>query len=376
MDTRPLRMPTEIVSVSGVGRRIGGLCTFAFILALGAFPSLEGIGRTETAKPVPPAAAVPVHLSGRPLYFEKTVTEDDLEGRSAAELRLMRNTLFARKGHVFEDPQLREYFQRQPWYRPRPGSSAGPGKGGQDGMSPGRGPGRGEGSEWGEVDRKNLVAIRGYETVANDVERLHRLAPGFDAHAPPRAPASVDCGTDAHNRLRDRREAQRLVRAGAGLPWPQLENYGEAWSKQGLVRKGRVSAVMCAPDLDGDGAREAVVTLTRPFDRESWASPADEPESLDLIFLASRRGSDWRAVVSLGVDGSFPGVEGSVGTTVAFATLADGRPALAVTDFHGGGGDCPCDSQVVSLSTLEGGKLTTLGKFLVSQPCACQWDDR
>ncbi len=30
----------------------------------------------------------------------------------------MRNEIFARKGYIFNDAALRDYFSAQPWYRP------------------------------------------------------------------------------------------------------------------------------------------------------------------------------------------------------------------------------------------------------------------
>ena len=73
------------------------------------------------AKIAPPPRAEPparIVATNRPLSFERLVTDADLEGRGADELRLMRNTIFARAGRSFEDRALREYFSRQPWYRP------------------------------------------------------------------------------------------------------------------------------------------------------------------------------------------------------------------------------------------------------------------
>ena len=353
------------------------LWRLAIVLGLGAAPSFwtASIGRA-ISKPAP-AAAAPTALSGRPLYFERTVTEEDLEGRSAAELRLMRNTLFARKGRAFEDPQLREYFSRLPWYRPRQQQNGVERAGAKDGGGrESKGADKADAVDLSEVDRKNLTAIRIYETVASGVEGLHRLVPGFDERAAPRTLAGVDCGTDARHRLRDKRDARRLLRAGARLPWSQIRNYEEAgWTEHQLISKAKVSEVVCGPDLDGDGALEAVVTLSCSFDVEQSPESSDQPESLELIFLASRKGADWRAVTPLGLGGSFAsiGIEGSVGTAVAFVTLADGRRALAVKDMFGGGGDCDCGGAVVSVSTLASGKLASLGQFEVGTPCPCQW---
>ncbi len=45
------------------------------------------------------------------------LTDADLRGKSARELTLMRNEIFARYGRAFKDPQLKEYFESQNWYR-------------------------------------------------------------------------------------------------------------------------------------------------------------------------------------------------------------------------------------------------------------------
>ncbi len=47
----------------------------------------------------------------------RDVTEADLKGRSARELTLMRNEIFARYGRPFKDAELRKHFEAQSWYR-------------------------------------------------------------------------------------------------------------------------------------------------------------------------------------------------------------------------------------------------------------------
>src|SRR6185436_386622 len=54
----------------------------------------------------------------RPLYYEKKVTQKDLDGRTLRELTLMRNTIYARAGNQFRKKWLRDYFTAQPWYKP------------------------------------------------------------------------------------------------------------------------------------------------------------------------------------------------------------------------------------------------------------------
>lgn len=49
---------------------------------------------------------------------EREITYADVEGKSAEELRLMRNYIFARRGYIFESEDLKEYFEQFSWYVP------------------------------------------------------------------------------------------------------------------------------------------------------------------------------------------------------------------------------------------------------------------
>ncbi len=44
------------------------------------------------------------------------LTEADLDGLTGEQLRLARNEIYARHGRIFDSPDLKEYFERQPWY--------------------------------------------------------------------------------------------------------------------------------------------------------------------------------------------------------------------------------------------------------------------
>ena len=48
------------------------------------------------------------------------LTAADLAPLSPAELRVLRNAPFARYGRTFQTPELKQYFESRPWYRPRP----------------------------------------------------------------------------------------------------------------------------------------------------------------------------------------------------------------------------------------------------------------
>lgn len=47
------------------------------------------------------------------------LTVNDLTGLSAADLKLLRNTIFARHGRLFTTPELQRYFSNKSWYAPR-----------------------------------------------------------------------------------------------------------------------------------------------------------------------------------------------------------------------------------------------------------------
>ena len=43
----------------------------------------------------------------------------DLEGYNSADLRLMRNEIFAVHSYIFKSEDLKLHFQNQSWYKPR-----------------------------------------------------------------------------------------------------------------------------------------------------------------------------------------------------------------------------------------------------------------
>lgn len=51
--------------------------------------------------------------------LERRVDYEDLAGLESAELRIMRNYIFARHGYVFRSADLANYFSRFSWYSPR-----------------------------------------------------------------------------------------------------------------------------------------------------------------------------------------------------------------------------------------------------------------
>jgi serine/threonine-protein kinase len=48
-----------------------------------------------------------------------TLDNSDIGGLPVSDLRLLRNTVYARYGRVFDSSDLQQYFNNRPWYRPR-----------------------------------------------------------------------------------------------------------------------------------------------------------------------------------------------------------------------------------------------------------------
>ena len=75
----------------------------------------------QTSPPVSPPAPVPqAAWGGRwPWTSGRLIRPGELGPLSLGELELMRNEIYARHGWIFNRPDLRNYFESQPWYRPR-----------------------------------------------------------------------------------------------------------------------------------------------------------------------------------------------------------------------------------------------------------------
>jgi hypothetical protein len=247
----------------------------------------------------------------------------------------MRNTIYARTGREFKDPDLRAYFAKQPWYR----ATATPAK-----LSP--------------VDEKNLARIRLWEPLAKAHGELRRLVPGWGNNV--ELPARTDCEANRKGVLSDRKLARRLAALQGKLTWADADFcFGQPWP-EAITKKAQVR-LSCWPDLDGDGAPESIVSI-RPEHREPYG------ESVTRLFLVSGKGPGWRAVAPLGVDGTCPGVEGSHSTAVTVVRLVSGELALAVETESGGGGDCDEEFMTVSVLRWKQGKLILVATFTIDGP--------
>ncbi len=120
------------------GRGVAAVALAAVAGAAGALWMSSRAGTQPGAAPIAPAAAPstlpatasaradepvplrgPVADTGTPAAMTRRLTEADLVGRSAWELDVMRNEIFARHGRRFSRSDLQAYFDAAPWYHPR-----------------------------------------------------------------------------------------------------------------------------------------------------------------------------------------------------------------------------------------------------------------
>lgn len=78
----------------------------------------EPVEETPEPEPEPEAPPPADGITWQDLSTRR-LTAAELAGLTAVELRLLRNEIYARHGHIFQAKDLRDHFSRQPWYRPR-----------------------------------------------------------------------------------------------------------------------------------------------------------------------------------------------------------------------------------------------------------------
>ena len=71
--------------------------------------------------PRPSPGARPPGGPGRAVAvdLQAAIQPEELGSLSLGELELMRNEIYARHGWIFNRRDLRNYFESQPWYRPK-----------------------------------------------------------------------------------------------------------------------------------------------------------------------------------------------------------------------------------------------------------------
>lgn len=98
-------------------------------------PAVLDLERPTQVVPAAPTPAAPVgsvgpvglgQIPGRwPVTSVRVLDPSEVANLSAGDLRLMRNEIFARHGHVFQSADLRAYFGQQSWYSPQAGDATG-----------------------------------------------------------------------------------------------------------------------------------------------------------------------------------------------------------------------------------------------------------
>ena len=73
----------------------------------------------SNASPTPTPLPEAMQLAEVKIIGGSLLSPADLSGMTAAQLRLLRNTVPARHGRAFQDNDLRAYFQSRAWYKPR-----------------------------------------------------------------------------------------------------------------------------------------------------------------------------------------------------------------------------------------------------------------
>ena len=110
---------------SSAPRVVASLALLLGILACsGSAPVAEKPPAPVASQPAEPPAPAPAQdatlaaaTEDKQIYYDRLLTDADLDGRTLRELSLMRNTIFARAGNPFAKPWLDAYFSAQPWYR-------------------------------------------------------------------------------------------------------------------------------------------------------------------------------------------------------------------------------------------------------------------
>ena len=77
-----------------------------------------------------------------PHTSDRLLNSDDVRNLSKADLKIMRNEIFARRGYIFKAADMKTYFQYQSWYVPK-----------YDDVTP----------LFTEIEKRNISLIKSYE---------------------------------------------------------------------------------------------------------------------------------------------------------------------------------------------------------------------
>lgn len=100
-------------------------------------------GDVRSAREVSALASVDLKDDFSDIVCYQRLQDSDISGLSKQQLRILRNTIYARHGRKFKSDDLRNYFSSFDWYRPL-----------YDEISP---------DALSEIEKHNIVLIRKYE---------------------------------------------------------------------------------------------------------------------------------------------------------------------------------------------------------------------
>ena len=78
---------------------------------------VPSIPRTNTTKPAKPKTSNVAWGTEYDFLSTRYITYDDISGYDKGQIRVLKNSIYARHGRIFKDKALREYFNSQSWYR-------------------------------------------------------------------------------------------------------------------------------------------------------------------------------------------------------------------------------------------------------------------
>jgi serine/threonine protein kinase len=83
-------------------------------------PVRANTNASPSPSPTPTPLTEAMQLAEIKVLGGSLLSPSDISGMTAAQLRLLRNTVHARHGRTFSDNDLRQHFQSRPWYKPDP----------------------------------------------------------------------------------------------------------------------------------------------------------------------------------------------------------------------------------------------------------------
>ncbi|MFH7025912.1 MAG: YARHG domain-containing protein [Heteroscytonema crispum UTEX LB 1556] len=108
-----------LVGSAIAGGLIGTSVIVGLLLTRTSSPIANQTDSPPTTRPTATPPVVITTVNDYSWLSQRNVTDADLNGKNGFDLDIMRNSIYARLGRRFETPALQEYFNKQPWYRPR-----------------------------------------------------------------------------------------------------------------------------------------------------------------------------------------------------------------------------------------------------------------